>query len=55
MSNERDFQTFSNGAYDINKENNKIKEGSIINSSSWDFKILSVENNQINGMYRQWQ
>lgn len=55
MANEGDFQTFSNGAYDINKENTKIKEGSILNSSSRDFKILSVENNQINGMCRQWQ
>ena len=50
MANERDFQTFSNGVYDINKENTKIKEGSIINSSSRDFKILSVENNKDNGM-----
>ena len=50
MANERDFQTFSNGAYDINKENTKIKEGSILNSSSRDFRILSVENNQDNGM-----
>ena len=50
IANERDFQTFSNGAYDINKENTKIKEGSLLNSSSRDFKILSVENNKDNGM-----
>lgn len=50
MANKRDFQTFSNGAYDINKENTKIKEGSILNSSSRDFKILSEENNKNNGM-----
>lgn len=50
MANERDFQTFSNGAYDINKENTKIKEGSILNSSSRDFKILSEENNKNNEM-----
>ena len=50
MANERDFQTFSNGAYDINKVNTKIKEGSILNSSSRDFKILPVENNKNNGM-----
>lgn len=50
MVNEKDFQTFSNGAYDINKENTKIKEGSILNSSSRDFKILPVENNKNNGM-----
>lgn len=50
MANERDFQTFSNSAYDINKENTKIKEGSILNSSSRAFKILSVENNKNNGM-----
>ena len=50
MANERDFQTFSNGAYDINKENTKIKEGSILNSSPRDFKILSEENNKNNEM-----
>lgn len=50
MANERDFQTFSNGAYDINKVNTKIKEGSILNSSSRDFKILSEENNKNNEM-----
>ena len=28
IANERDFQTFSNGAYDINKENTiKLKKG----------------------------
>ena len=50
MASERDFQAFSNGAYDINKENTKIKEGKIFNSSSRDFKILAVENNKDNGM-----
>ena len=50
MASERDFQAFSNDAYDINKENTKIKEGKIFNSLSRDFKILAVENNKDNGM-----
>ena len=50
MACERNFQAVSKGAYDINKENTKIKEGKIFNSSSRDFKILAIENNKDNGM-----